>query len=213
VVGGLGWTEIAYLAALGAFLVLAFFAHARPYFAWDLTLARGLQSFAPPGMYALMRAVSVFADAWVPFVLTPVTGLAFVAAGRVREGAGLLLTVAANGLLNHLVKLIVQRPRPPPYLLSVYRDLRSHSFPSGHVSFYVCYFGFLCFLASTLMPPRTLKRQLALALSATPIALVGLSRVYLGEHWPSDVTGGYLLSGTWLAISLRLYRRWSTAPR
>ncbi|MBC7932287.1 MAG: phosphatase PAP2 family protein, partial [Rubrivivax sp.] len=41
-----------------------------------------------------------------------------------------------------------------------------------------------------------------------PVVFVGLSRVTLRAHWPSDVLGAYLLSGVWLAFSLELYRRW-----
>ena len=159
-------------------------------------------------MFWLMRAVSIFADSWVPYALVPSTVLALIAAGQRKEGAALLLSAAGIGALNPLAKLAIGRPRPTHHLVSVFKALASESFPSGHASFYVCYFGFLFYLAWTQMRSRTVLRRLALMVSGTPIALVGLSRVYLGEHWPSDVIGGYLLGGIWLGVSVRVYRRW-----
>jgi undecaprenyl-diphosphatase len=82
------------------------------------------------------------------------------------------------------------------------------SFPSGHVTFYVCFFGFLFFVAFALLPKGSTARRVACALAALPVLLIGLSRVYLGAHWPSDTLGAYLFSGLWLAFSLDVYRRW-----
>jgi undecaprenyl-diphosphatase len=120
----------------------------------------------------------------------------------------LTLSTAGSGLINSLLKLLISRPRPSPDLLPIYRDMATQSFPSGHVTFYVCFFGFLFFVAYALLQRGTLLRRLALTLTALPVLLVGLSRVYLGAHWPSDTLGAYLWSGVWLAFSLVMYRRW-----
>jgi membrane-associated phospholipid phosphatase len=90
-------------------------------------------------------------------------------------------------------------------LVSVFRQLPEKSFPSGHVTFYVCYFGFLFFLSSVFLKHGSSSRRLC-SLLLVPVALVGVSRVVLGEHWPSDVVGAYLWSGVWLAFSISVYR-------
>src|SRR5205085_12697449 len=127
---------------------------------------------------------------------------------RRTEAAGLLLCAGVGDLINVLTKFVVARPRPSALLVNVYRPLHTESFPSGHVNFYVCYFGFLFFVAYALLPKRTLARRLALTITALFVLAVGPSRVYLGAHWPSDTLGAYLLSGLWLAAVLHFYRRW-----
>jgi membrane-associated phospholipid phosphatase len=92
-----------------------------------------------------------------------------------------------------------------PALVNVYASLTSYSFPSGHVMFYLGFFGFVGFLAFSLWKP-SIKRTLLLVLIGTLVALIGVSRVYLGEHWPSDVLGSYLLGSLTLVASIQLYR-------
>ena len=200
--------EGVYLAGLVAFAALTVGARLYAYFGWDVRAAAALQHAPVPGLFALMRAVSVFGNTWHPFALTTATCLALLARGWRTEAAGLLLSAGGGSLINNVVKLTVARPRPAATLVTVYKTLPSKSFPSGHVTFYVCYFGFLFFAAYAVLPRRTWLRRLALTLTALPVALVGLSRVYLGEHWPSDALGAYLLSGLWLATALHLYRKW-----
>jgi undecaprenyl-diphosphatase len=118
------------------------------------------------------------------------------------------LCTAGSGLLNRAIKMFIARPRPAAPEVEVFRAHSGQSFPSGHVTFYVCYFGFLFFVAYALLPERTPARRAAFTLCVLMIALVGLSRVYLGAHWPSDTIGAYFLGGLWLAFSLYLYRRW-----
>lgn len=202
--------ETFYAAALAAFAVLAFFAYLDPYFGWDLRVSSAFnwKTFTPPGLFQLMLFVSFFGNRWAPWVLTVLTVIIFLAFRRRSEAAGLILSVGGGSLINSLLKLLISRPRPAPDLVPNYRDMITQSFPSGHVTFYVCYFGFLFFVAFALLSPGTLARRLALTLSALPVVLVGFSRIYLGAHWPSDTLGAYLWSGLWLAFSLDMYRRW-----
>jgi undecaprenyl-diphosphatase len=161
-----------------------------------------------PGLQEFMRVVSVFGNKWKPYAITTITALVFLVFRRRSEAAGLVLSAGGSAVLNGLLKILIARPRPTPELVSVQVDLQTQSFPSGHVTFYVCYFGFLFFTAYALLPPRSLARRVALTLSALPVVLVGFSRVYLGAHWPSDTLGAYLMGGVWLAFSLHLYRIW-----
>ncbi len=201
-------SEYAYLLALAAFAVLAVFARIYAYFDWDLRAARWLQTLDVPGLDRLMRAASVFGNGWHGWALTTVSVLLFFFFRRRSEAAGLLLSAGGGELVNRLIKIFIARPRPTANLVHIAYAEHSQSFPSGHVTFYVCFFGFLFFVAYALLPRDTFARRLALVLIALPVLLVGLSRVYLGEHWPSDTIGAYLLSGLWLALSLHFYRRW-----
>ena len=107
-----------------------------------------------------------------------------------------------------MLKILVGRQRPTADLVGfAYRD-DELSFPSGHVMFYVCFFGFLFFVAYAVLARGTNTRRVALALSALPVLLIGVSRVYLRAHWPSDTLGAYVLGGLWLWFSVELYRRW-----
>ena len=87
----------------------------------------------------------------------------------------------------------------------MFQPLDSYSFPSGHVLFYAAFFGFLCFLGSTLLKGSWLRALLLIGLGAL-IALVGLSRIHLGQHWFSDVLAAYLLGSVWLALTVYVYR-------
>jgi undecaprenyl-diphosphatase len=200
--------EMAFVAGLAAFAVLALLAEANAYFSWDMSVAHAVQSIPLPGMEALMRAVSFIGDGVTSWIVVIAALAFFVARGRRSEAFGLLLSAAGGPALNHLLKDLVARPRPTMELVRVSGEWAHESFPSGHVTFYVCFFGFLFFVAFALLPKGSTVRKVACGLAALPVALVGLSRVYLGAHWPSDTLGAYLFSGLWLAFSVDMYRRW-----
>lgn len=197
-----------YAVALSVFALLALFARFNAYFGWDLRVARAVQSLSLPGLTGFMAFVSLFGNGWTPYALAATTVIAFFIFRRQSEAWGVALSAGGSAIVNTLLKLLVARPRPAAVLVTVFDERSSLSFPSGHVTFYVSYFGFLFFVAFALLRPGSFARRSALVLTALPVALVGLSRVYLGAHWPSDALGAYLWSGMWLAFSLYMYRRW-----
>jgi undecaprenyl-diphosphatase len=74
------------------------------------------------------------------------------------------------------------------------------------VLFFTTFFGFMLFLAYTLLKPAW-WRTVLLILLVGMIALIGPSRIYVGQHWASDVIAAYLLGSVWLALSVVIYRR------
>ena len=121
-------------------------------------------------------------------------GFLFFVSGLRWESVTSLLAALVSGVTNEFVKGLLQRPRPSIDLVDVFQVLTSYSFPSGHVMFYTTVFGFVWYVTYTLLK-RSVMRSLLLILLGIFILLVGISRIYLGQHWASDVLGAYLLGG------------------
>jgi membrane-associated phospholipid phosphatase len=107
-----------------------------------------------------------------------------------------------------LVALLVQRSklafgRARPGFNGEFAREDSLSFPSGHAMASMVVFGLLAYFFSLATTDRWLRR-FAFVLSGALIVLIGFSRMYLGVHYLSDVIGGYLLGGVWLAFSIAL---------
>jgi membrane-associated phospholipid phosphatase len=198
--------EIGLIVTTLATGVLTLIALVTPYFTVDLTLERAIQSPTAPWLDALASAAS-----WMGFppqsnVLFGVIILALVLSGRRWDAAGTLVAAVGSAGLWFLVAPLVHRPRPTPDLIRVAVDIPYGSFPSGHVLNFTATFGFLAFLAW-----RAHHRILTFACLVPPVG-IALSRLYLGEHWPSDVLGGLLFGGLWLALTIRIYR-WARHAR
>ena len=120
---------------------------------------------------------------------------------RRERGAALFLVVTsgAGALLNVGLKLLFRRARPDLALAIAEAD--GYSFPSGHAmgSFVIC--GALAYLVLRRRGPWAI-RSAGLALALTAVLLVGLSRVYLGVHWASDIAGGWSAGAVWLAAAV-----------
>ncbi len=193
------------LPALGAAAVTA-------YALSDLWITQSIQRFDDHYFHWLMAAVSwpgYFGRQWVVALCAAAVLLRF----RLRiEAACLLISLGSNWLLVNAIKFIIGRARPAPDMVEVYAHSVTKSFPSGHVTSYMALFGFLFYLVYALMRPSLLRSALGAVFGAL-IGLVGLSRVYLGAHWASDVLGGYCFGFFWLALTIYFYRRFNGASR
>ncbi len=195
------------LLSLLGFIALAALASTNAYFKIDLAITQNLQAYHAAWFRLLMLCVSWPGYIWQSLLIVSGLALGLVQLGFLREAIAGCTAAFASGLLNTLVKLVVQRPRPSTDLVEVATQLSSYSFPSGHVMFYTAFFGFLLFLAFTRLK-KSWRRTVLITLFGSLVVLVGPSRVYLGEHWASDVLGAYLLGSLALLAIIQAYQRW-----
>ena len=167
-----------------------------------------VQSISFPGLQEFMRLISGFGNA--PKVVL-ITFIALMACNKRREALFLTLSGLGGWFIAMQLKHLFASARPTADVVNVFHQWPTGSFPSGHLVFYVCYFGFLYFIAREKLPAKSIFRPLVLITLAMLIGLVGLSRLYLGEHWLSDLPGSYLLGAFWLFVCLKLYRFWAGA--
>lgn len=111
---------------------------------------------------------------------------------------GILIWVnlACSGLLNQILKRLVQRPRPTEYRLI---EENGYSFPSGHSMVSAAFYGFFIYLIFKNIKNKYIK-WISIILLSILIALIGTSRIYLGVHYTSDVMAGFVISLSYLVI-------------
>jgi membrane-associated phospholipid phosphatase len=193
------------LVGAAAFGTLAWLVSAGQTASADLALARGLQGVDAPWFAGLMLGVSELGFPPLVLALVLLPALALWALRRPLE-ARLLVLAGGAGLLAVPIKLVFSRARPTSEALNVTRQLSDTSFPSGHSLLFVAFFGFLFYLAYTRLR-RGWARTLLLWTLGALIVLIGPSRVYVGQHWPSDVLASYALGLVYLVLLVVWYAR------
>jgi undecaprenyl-diphosphatase len=158
-----------------------------------------------------MWVATAVGDPWVVrSVAVLVIGLLFLVGKRAHA---LLLagSVSSAAVLSALLKILFERPRPLPGFALI--DLPgSFSFPSGHALSSLVFFGVLAFIGLRL---QTATRQRFLIVSAALLAagVIGISRVYLGVHWMTDVLGGWVLALAVLTAWIGAFVTWERYGR
>ncbi|HEY3288675.1 MAG TPA: phosphatase PAP2 family protein [Anaerolineae bacterium] len=193
------------VGAVVVFLILAVLAKTIAYFTFDVTFTHLVQTFNPVWFSALMIALSWIGFGPQAYVLTVLVLLFLIVSGLKWETVVALISVIGSTLLGLGIKVIIDRPRPSANLVNVISQLSDFSFPSGHVLFFTVFFGFMIFLVYTLLK-HSWWRTTMLVILVLMVGFIGLSRVYLGQHWASDVVAAYLLGSIWLTLTILVYR-------
>ncbi len=120
----------------------------------------------------------------------------FIVIKNKKIGISILSNVAIVTVLNQLIKRILQRPRPTEYRII---EETGYSFPSGHSMVSMAFYGYFIYLIYKYVKNKYVK-WISIILLSLLICLIGISRIYLGVHYTSDVLGGFLISISYLII-------------
>ena len=156
----------------------------------DAATRAGINRWASPNLTALAEGASFIGSVAVLFSLTALVAAGLWLAGRPRAALMLLLVMGIAAIVNNAIKLAFARARPEAFFGAV---PDSYSFASGHALFSACFFSVVAGLIEAKLTSAW-QRAVAWALACSIIAGIGLSRIYLGVHYLTDVIAGFALA-------------------
>ena len=165
--------------------------------AFDDATRAAVHQLASPSLTAIMRGFS-FAGSTIALSLATIFVVwRFAIRKWKREAILFALTMIGAGLLNITLKLAFKRPRPVPFFnLS---PPESYSFPSGHSLTSAVFFGALAAILTARIKSRRVQAAIWIV-STAMFLLIGLSRIYLGVHYTTDVIAGFAAALIWILV-------------
>ncbi|MDQ0199665.1 phosphatase PAP2 family protein [Neobacillus ginsengisoli] len=170
---------------------------------FDSKIIASIQGQESPMLTNVMKFFTFIGSA--PFVIILSLLLLFFLYKVLHHRLELILfiaTIAGSSVINQVLKSIFHRVRPNLHRLI---DVSGYSFPSGHAMNAFTVYVILSFLLWRHIPGK-LGRSILVFLSILMILAIGISRIYLGVHYPSDIIGGYFASGFWLVIAIWVFQ-------
>jgi undecaprenyl-diphosphatase len=170
---------------------------------FDSTVRAWVHGFASPGLTQIMTIISLFG--YNILIVGVIAALVVFLRMRWRRAAAFMaVTMIGAGILDASLKQAFHRVRPPVFFGIAPTN---YSFPSGHALASFCFYSVLAGLIAHRVKSMRLRVGVGV-LAGLLIAAIGLSRIYLGVHYPSDVIAGYLAAAMWVSavLSLDSYR-------
>lgn len=172
---------------------------------FDQILIDVIQGQESPGLTRIMETFTFIGNGWPVIVITLlIMTYLYLILGHRRELLLLSCVMLGSPVLNRLLKLLYARERPTFHRLI---EETGYSFPSGHSMSAFCLYSTVAYLLWRHIQDRK-GRVLLVLISVMFISVIGLSRIYLGVHYPSDVIGAYLAGGAWVSCCVWLYKRY-----
>lgn len=171
--------------------------------AFDNTIYKFVASFITEDMTDLMKFLSFLGSG---LVLVSITVIIIIVAYKNKKYAFYSWMIGANllasSILNDIFKIIFHRERPDILRLI---DITGFSFPSGHSMIGLCFYGYIAYILWANLKSRW--RYCLVFLAVVLVISIGISRIYLGVHYASDVLGGFSAGLAWLAIFITVSNR------
>lgn len=165
---------------------------------FDLGVRMKVHEFFSPAVTTFMQDVTFLGSMGFLVALFAILVAVWLAKGMKRPAAWLAIAVGGSVILDVSLKLGFHRARPVAF---VGVDPLSYSFPSGHALSSFCFYGVLAGLACERVESRAI-RILIWSVAAALVFAIGLSRIYLGVHYPTDVVAGYIAAAAWVSTLL-----------
>ena len=172
---------------------------------FDRTVINFIQGLESPVMTSFMKLITFLGSS--VFIILLSISILFFLYKVLNHRSELILFIAAligSNILCILLKLFFHRARPDLHRLI---EISGFSFPSGHATNAMTVYGILAFILWRNIRTKS-GRSVLILISLIMILLIGISRIYLGVHFPSDVIAGYFTGGFWISIAIWYYQRY-----
>ena len=202
-------TPLLVAAGIAFVLVLAVLVSSDLTDAFDRSIIDAVRSDLARDVLSPLRLITELGSTVAVTAMAAVAIVVSVAIGPWRHGVAGAFTILLASLLNSLLKITIARDRPE--LLEPIIVERGFSFPSGHSALGMVAYGVLAVLISRSRLPARVRVAIVVALGVL-VGLIGISRIWLGVHYPTDVLAGWTAGGVIVLIYAALTRRVSPEP-
>lgn len=162
---------------------------------FDSSVRDHIHQFASPTLTTVMQTASFLGSTLFLIFLGIIIVIIFFLLKRPRASVIFIITTVGSSILLAALKFAFKRARPEPFFNTLLPA--SYSFPSGHSLASFCFYGALAAIIVARVEKLWLK-IIIWSLAIILIALIGISRIYLGVHYPSDVLAGYAVGFIWV---------------
>lgn len=156
---------------------------------FDVAVLKYLHNDKNPTVFLIMKVISFIGSGTFLFPVVAITFIYNLYKKKYYISKLLILSSLGSWVLNYVLKLLFNRTRPLEFFLVEQRGL---SYPSGHsmvsMSMYLTFAYLLCKKSNFAH-----KKKLIFTLAVIGVVLMGMSRIYLGVHWPTDIIGGFIM--------------------
>lgn len=198
------WIFLISMISLIGFVALAALVKRQGLEAFDMAIITTVQAWELPLLTDIAIGLSFIGSIGPVIVLCLIViAVLYWVLGHRLEILLLIVVVFGSSILNVLLKWVFQRARPDIHRLI---EITGYSYPSGHSMAAFSFYSVLAYLLWRHIDSRA-GRGTLISISVIMILGIGLSRVYLGVHYPSDILGGYLAACAWLGFLVRSYEK------